>query len=203
MHAGSTLFLDVGTQHDLWPGGLWPLLDEPACDQVRLLCALGCTLDVRAGGICCAHEIEPAGRPTHCVTGTHGAERVEACAARLPVRLFSLESQERPAGRAYTSYLGSGCAVAIATAPSQQAVFAHLIAGVRDAVVFGAGIEFGIAHVIEALLLARVRTHLAIDATGAADAAHAQTLLEGWKRRGVDVLTTATVERLLRRSSGH
>lgn len=104
--------------------------------------------------------------------------------------------------RAHAIFLGSGCVLPITQTSSFAPVFAHLIAGVRDAVVFGAGVEFGIAHVVEALLEARVRTHLVLDATGAADAAAAQVLIGGWKRRGVDVLTMATVERLLRRSAG-
>lgn len=198
MHAASTLFLDVGTQRDLWPGGVWPLLDEAGGNRVRLLCALGRTLDIRTGGICCAHDIAPADVPAHCATGTPGAERVDACAPRQPVRRYPLGAQTLPTDRTHAIYLESGCTFPIATAP----VFAHLIAGVRDAVVFGAGIEFGIAHAVEALLAARVRTHLALDATGAASVAAAQTLIGGWKRRGVDVLTTATVERLLRRSAG-
>jgi hypothetical protein len=72
-----------------------------------------------------------------------------------------------------------------------------MTAGVRDAVVFGAGLELGVARVVEALLARRIRTHLALDASGAVDDAEAQTLLGGWKRRTLDVVTTATVARLL------
>jgi hypothetical protein len=48
-----------------------------------------------------------------------------------------------------------------------------------------------------ALLARRIRTHVALDASGAADEIAAQLVIADWKRRGVDVTTVAMVERML------
>ncbi len=76
-----------------------------------------------------------------------------------------------------------------------------MIAGVRDAVVFGAGVEYGLDLAIAALLRRRVRTHVVLDAVGAADESAAQLVVARWKRAGADGLTVAVVERLLAASA--
>ena len=70
----------------------------------------------------------------------------------------------------------------------------------RDAVVFGAGIEGGLDQAIRALLRRRIRTHVALDAAGAADDTAAQLVVAEWKRRGVDGTTVAMIARMLQRA---
>ena len=96
-------------------------------------------------------------------------------------------------------YAESGCGES-PDHPAHSERFRRLVGGVRDAVVLGAGLEYGVAQVIDALLRRRIRTHLVIDAVGAASESEAQLLIAGWKRRGVDIVTVDVVARLL--SSG-
>src|SRR6185369_15393023 len=96
--------------------------------------------------------------------------------------------------------LPSGCTSAIDDDGAWRAAFDHLTAGIRDAVVFGAGIEYALAHTVDALLRRRIRTHVALDAAAAADDAEAQRVVATWKRRGVDGATVATIARLLTRT---
>jgi hypothetical protein len=195
---GSTLFLDVGAQRDLWPGGIWPLIDADGAGEVATLCALGRTLGVRQGGIMCRHPGTAGDLPAHCLRDAPGAARVPGCEPALPVRVVEPDGSAAPLDRARALYVASGCSAAIDGTPATRAAFDHLTAGVRDAVVFGAGIELGIAHAVEALLQRRIRTHLVLDASGAADPGRAQELIAVWKRRLLDVTTTATIARLLR-----
>jgi hypothetical protein len=64
-------------------------------------------------------------------------------------------------------------------------------------VVFGAGVEYGLDHAVDALLRHRIRTHVVIDAMGTLDEVAAQTIVASWKRRGVDGLTVDVLARLL------
>ena len=105
-----------------------------------------------------------------------------------------------PLDRELAIYLDSGCAAAVAVTPAHARAFAHLTSGVRNAVVFGAGTEHAMVRVVEALLARRIRTHVAIDAAGAADDVAAQLVVSDWKRRGVDVTTVAMIERMLQRN---
>ena len=59
--------------------------------------------------------------------------------------------------------------------------------------------ELAIDRTIDALVRRRIRTHVALDAAAAVDAASAQAVIAAWKRRGVDGVTAAIVERLLAR----
>jgi hypothetical protein len=197
---GATLILDVGTQRDLWPGGCWPLLGKFEAERAVYLCHLAGVLGVRSGGVYCAHGETVAGLPPHCVTASDGAARCERCPPARPEQVWAPALPSPTLDRNHAVYLTTGCSEAVDREPGSRAVFDHLTAGVRDAVVFGAGLELGVARVVEALLARRIRTHLALDASGAVDDAAAQTVLAGWKRRTLDVVTTATVERLLRRA---
>jgi len=199
LFAGSTLLLDVGTQGDLWPGGAWPLVDAEAAARIAELCALARELSIRHGGVVCRHEMSPPGLPRHCGRGERGATRVADCAPALPVRIVDADTPPADLARSHALYLATGCQTAVDAAPAPRAAFDVLTAGVRDAVVCGAGLELGVAHVVEALLARRVRTHLALDATAVVDAVCAQEMLARWKRRLVDVATSATLARMLRR----
>jgi hypothetical protein len=195
---GSTLFLDVGSQRDLWPGGAWPLIDAEGAAAAETLCTLGRTLGVRQGGVLCRHSGAVGDLPAHCLRDTSGAARVPGSEPGLPVRIIDPDARVEGLDRAQAVYVGSGCGAPVDATSATRAAFDHLTAGVRDAVVFGAGIELGIAHAVEALLQRRIRTHLVLDASGAADPGRAQELMAGWKRRLLDVTTAATIARLLR-----
>ena len=84
-------------------------------------------------------------------------------------------------------------------AANDRRAFEHLTAGVRNAVVFGAGAEFAVDRAVAALLERRVRTHAVLDAIGTADEVRAQSVVARWKRRGVDGVTVGTLARLLTR----
>ncbi len=99
--------------------------------------------------------------------------------------------------RGHAIYLDSGCHLAPDEGTERRQSFLHLTAGVRDAVVFGAGIEYGLDRAVDALLRHRVRTHVVLDAMGTADEVVAQTIVARWKRRGVDGLTVGVLTRLL------
>jgi hypothetical protein len=101
--------------------------------------------------------------------------------------------------RAHAVYVDGGCGQGPDDGPGRTRVFEHLTAGVRDAVVFGAGVEHGLSRAVDALLRRRIRTHVALDAVGTADEVLAQACVAGWKRRAVDGVTVEIVERMLRR----
>lgn len=187
MFPAATLVLDVCVQRDFWVEGAWPLMIDEAAQNVARLLTLAAAFPVRRGGVVCRHDVPgdltaAVGTPSHC--GTEGTGEPPA---GLPVRGGD------------TIYVASGCGESPDHAAHAEG-FRRLAGGVRDAVVLGAGLEYGIARVVDALLRRRIRTHLVIDAVGAASDSEAQVLIAGWKRRGVDVVTVDVVARLL--SSG-
>ena len=120
----------------------------------------------------------------------------------MPLRLVrASEDRVEPAlDHDVAIYVDSGCAASPVGTAAHARAFARLTAGARDAVVFGAGLEHGVARLVEALLARRIRTHVALDATGAGDEVVAQLVVAEWKRRGVDVTTVAMIERMLQRN---
>jgi hypothetical protein len=186
MHPAATLFLDVGVQRDLWPDGAWPLVSPAEAEQVARLLMLAIELDIRQGAIVCVHGCgrlaAVAGVPPHCETGLPGCDRPAGIA--LHRRSDALD-------------VASGCNATPDDAVDTARVFDRMTAGIRDAVVFGAGVEHGMSRAVDALLRRRIRTHVALDAAGAGDADLAQRIVAGWKRRGVDGATVATLHRLL------
>jgi nicotinamidase-related amidase len=216
MVPGSTLFVAVCTQRDFWPGGAATLVGDETAANVATLVALAMRLGIREGGICCEHDsprllsppdptpppsTAPARLAPHCLAGTPGAAVTPSCTPALPLAIVAAGSVTPRLDRAHAYYVASGCGNAVDTDPVHRRVFDHLTAGVRDAVVFGAGVEYGLAHAVDALLCRRVRTHVALDAASAADDAEAQAVIGRWKQRGVDGATTATLARLLERGA--
>ncbi len=195
MHAAATLFLDVCVQPDLWPGGRWPLLNADQARNVVRLFALASANAVRQGGIVCRHTGGSA--EAHCRTPGAATARPVGCVPALPMRVATSDDVDAALDRATATYVDSGCLDAPDATPSGAQAFRYVIAGVRDAVVFGAGVELGVDRVVEALLQRRIRTHVVLDAVGTADEIRAQAVVAGWKRRGVDGVTAAIVERLL------
>ncbi len=206
MFPGATLFLDVCVQEELWPSGSWPLVDAEQAANVELLFGLARAWPIRQGGVMCRHTPDgltaSVGMPPHCGEAETWSARPAACAPASPLRLVG--SADADAGeslaRGTAVYLDSGCATAPDGSAAHARAFALLTAGIRDAVVFGAGIEHGMARVIDALLSRRIRTHVAIDAAGAGDQVRAQVVVGEWKRRGIDVTTVAMIDRLLQRN---
>ncbi len=209
MLPGSTLFLAVCAQRDLWPSGAWPIVDAEAARTVTELFALAAVLGIREGGVCCRHARATVARPSdvfappHCLAGTAGVASAPGCIPASPVVVGEPGAAPAPAlDRAHAYYVASGCAAAVDADPVGGLVFDHLTAGVRDAVVFGAGVEHAIARAVDALLRRHVRTHVVLDAAAPADAAEAQRVIAQWKRRGVDGATAATIARLLEHGAG-
>ena len=206
MHPASTLFFDVCAQRDFWLGGAWPLVSAEEARNVAHLFALAAALHIRQGGIVCLHASAadaPATVPPHCLAGSPGAARASACVPPLPLAICPAATEDAPLplDRAHAFYVSSGCMAAPDASPQQRRVFDHLTAGVRDGVVFGAGIEYAMDRAIDGLLRRRVRAHVVLDAAGAADPSEAQRVIAAWKRRAVDGATTATVLHLLTRAS--
>lgn len=202
MQPRSTLFVDVCAQRDFWPGGAWPLVSPEEAERIMRLFELAADLGIRQGGVVCRHvaglPIAAPGVPAHCVLATAAAACRPARAGAPPARVCAPDGKDVPAlDRAHAYYVASGCADAPDATPSSRRVFDHLTAGVRDAVVFGAGVEYGIDRAVGALLRRRVRTHVALDAAAAADPEAAQSVVAGWKRRGVDGATAAVLRALL------
>lgn len=207
MYPAATLFLDCCVQEELWPAGSWPLVAAERVADVARMFALARERRLRQGGVVCRHASDgdvPAvpNAPRHCSDPRTWSARPPGCRPELPVRIVSAAAD--PSGdeldRATAIYVDSGCAVRPDAAPAHARAFAHLVAGVRDVVVLGAGIEFAMAHAVDALLERRIRTHVALDASGAADEVAAQPIVALWKRRGVDVTTVAMIERMLQRN---
>ena len=185
MYPAATVFLDVCVQRDFWPGGAWPLMTDAGVENVARLFALAADFGVRQGGVVCRHgDAEGArpvdGLPSHCVSPAAAVHPVD-CQPRLA---------------APTDYVASGCRVA-PDSDGFRPAFGRIVAGVRDAVVFGAGVEHGVARVVDALLRRRIWTHVVVDAIAAVDETDAQTVTAAWKRRGVDVVTVDVVARSL------
>jgi hypothetical protein len=185
MFPAATLFLDVCVQRDLWPGGTWPLMTAEAGRNVGRVLALAAAMPVRSGSVCCRHdggaEAAAAGSPAHCLGPDAGARPVDY-----------------PPLAVHCQIVESGCGVA----PDEREhalAFRRMTSGIRDAVVFGAGLEYALAHAMAALLRSRIRTHLVMDAAGAADDVAAQLVVADLKRRGVDVVTVDVVARLFSR----
>jgi hypothetical protein len=204
MHPAATLFLDVCVQPDLWPDGVWPLVDAGQARNVAALFSLASRFAVRQGGVVCRHGVDgrddPEDVPPHCRTPDASLMRPPGCEPRLPVRLAAgtqMEPRADALDRTTAVYLDTGCQRSCDEAPSDHRAFRYLTSGVREAVVFGAGVEFGIDRAVNLLLASRIRTHVVLDAVGAADEVLAQTTVARWKRRGVDGITVATLERLL------
>ena len=216
MLPGATLFVAVCTQRDFWPGGAAALVDDATAVNVATLVGVAGRLRIRTGGICCVHDSWPRGSApdrtsvssvtapalaAHCLAGTAGADIAPGCAPAPPVIVVAAGSVAPALDRAHAYYVASGCGAGVDAGALHTRVFDHLAAGVGDAVVFGAGVEYGLAHAVDALLRRRVRTHVPLDAAAAVDDAAAQLVMADWKRRGVDVATTATLIRLLERTA--
>ncbi len=207
MYAGATLFLDVSVQPDLWPDGAWPLMRAEQVRNVERLFALAGESAVRQGGMMCRHDAaetdagRASGIPAHCGSLDASSARPPGCEPRLPLRIARGDRDGEAPDRTVAIYLDSGCRRPPDAAPVHRRAFDCLIAGVRDAVVFGAGVEYGLDLAIAALLRRRVRTHVVLDAVGAADESAAQLVVARWKRAGADGLTVAVVERLLAASA--
>jgi len=200
MYARATIFVDVGVQRDLWPGGAWPLVTHDEAAGVQRLLALADATAVRQASIVCCHGATDGGvegAPRHCWTGEPGSERPEECHGRLARVLMTPADADAGRGGGRTLALASGCADALDARGRWSVVFDRLVGSVRDAVVFGAGVELGIDLVVRGLLTRRVRTHVVLDAAGAVDAVAAQRVIAAWKRAGVDGTTVAMVERQL------
>jgi hypothetical protein len=203
MHPGATLFLDCCVQLELWTDGSWPLVGPTQAANVERMFTLARNQRLRQGGLVCRHMPgeTPASpdAPAHCRDEPTWSMRPPGCVPALPIVVVRGDglADDRPRDRTYALYLDSGCASRPDVAAGHARAFAHLTAGVRDAVVFGAGIEHGVRRAIEALLARRIRTHVALDASGAAEEIAAQLVIADWKRRGVDVTTVAMVERML------
>jgi hypothetical protein len=200
MHPGATLFFDVGVQDDLWPGGAWPLMSAREAVNVPRLFDVARAWGVRQGGIVCRHcqgDLDPAhGVPSHATANASGLHRPPGCDPVLPMAVHG-PHERPPLDRTMATYLATGCGSAPTAASWSSRAFGHLVAGVREAVVYGAGIEYGVARAVEALLARRIRTYVVVDATGAAVDEAGQLVVAAWKRRGVDVTTVATIARLL------
>jgi len=185
MFPAATLFLEVCVQRELWPGGSWPLVDSEAERRVVRVLELAAGSPVRYGSIRCRH----------------GADGYAAAIGAAP-HAEGPQATERPAGvppipdDAYV--MDSGCGLAPDEGVHAE-VFRRMTAGIRDAVVFGAGAEYGIARAIGALLRRRIRTHLVLDAAGVGEDVAAQLVVAALKRRGLDVLTSDVVARWVSR----
>ena len=202
MHPAATLFFDVCVQRDLWPGGVWPLLGTDHARNLVRLFRLAEEFSVRQGGIVCRHGVggtsAPSAFPLHCGAFDAGEERADGCRPTLPLQVWRSNPTDASClERDCATYVDSGCHLAPDDGPERERAFRHVTAGVRDAIVFGAGIEYGIDRAVDALLRHRIRTHVVLDAMGAADEILAQTIVAGWKRRGVDGVTVDVVARLL------
>jgi len=199
MHASAALFVDVCVQLDLWPGGSWPLVTPEEARNVARLFAFAAERTIRQGGVICRHaegDHGVASTPPHCRGESWTYDRPPGCGPYLPMEVCD-EVRDAPLDRTHATYVASGCACAPDEAGHAKRAFEHTTAGIRDAVVFGAGIEHGLDRTVEALLRRRIRVHVPLDAAGAADADAAQAVVARWKRRGVDGTTVAMVERLL------
>ena len=205
MFAAATLFLDVCVQAELGPVGAWPLLRAEQAACIARMFALAREWPVRQGGVVCRHVPDGvpanAGIPSHCRDAAWST-RLEGCTARLPLLLVRADvTADGPEpDRGVAVYVDSGCGAALDGTAGHQRAVNHLMAGVRDAVVFGAGVEHGMARAIDACLARRLRTHVALDAAGVADEVEGQAVVAQWKRRGVDVTTVAMIERMLQRN---
>lgn len=194
------MFLDVCVQRDLAPGGAWPLTTAEEMAGIATLFAIARELEIRQGGIVCKHSSASSDVPAHCRTATSGCERPPGCVPRLPVQVCEEGASADALDRRYALYLPSGCGEAPDAVPYAARTFDRMLAGIRDVVLFGAGIEYGMDRVAGALLRRRVRTHVVLDAAGAGDGAASQLIIAQWKRRAIDGATVETIRRLLARN---
>lgn len=206
MHPAATLFLDVCVQSQLWPEGVWRLVSGAQARAIARLFTIAAAFGVRQGGVVCRHvsaSAEPVyGAPVHCRSAESANARPVGCLPTLPMQVWTaeVESNSMTLDRAHAVYVDSGCGLAPDDDPRRTRAFEHLTAGVRDAVVFGAGVEHGVDRVVDGLLRRRIRTHVALDAVGTTDEILGQMIAAVWKRRGVDGITVETLERMLKAS---
>ena len=204
MHPSATLFLDVCVQPDLWPDGVWPLVRNEEARNVARLFAIAGELELRQGGVVCRHlpagSESVTGAPPHCRSVQSGHDRPAGCTPNFPMQVWTEDAEEHCKmrfDRVHAVYVDSGCGRSPDGSPRYASAFEHLTAGIRDVIVFGAGVEHGLDRVVAALLRRRIRTHVALDAVGAADEVLAQGVVARWKRRSVDGATVDTIHRLL------
>lgn len=205
MYPAATAFLDVCVQADLWTRGAWPLVNDGQAASIVRLFAMAARFEVRQGGVICRHGeggvSAVAATAVHCGESRSAYDRPPGCMPSRPIEITGDDSPELTATatdlRTHAIYVDSGCALRPDAGRGRAHAFDRLVAGVRDAVVFGAGVEYGIDRVVAALLDRRIRTHVALDAVGSADDSRAQMVVAQWKRWGVDGVTVEVLERLL------
>jgi nicotinamidase/pyrazinamidase len=204
---GRTIFWDVDTQVDfMLPSGSLPVPGAPG-----LLPNLGrLTAAARAAGITIVHtaddhtphdpELADAPDfvetfPPHCLRGTAGAER-------LPETAAAPGAVDIPPDGAGVDLPAAAVAAEIVLRKNRFDAFSNPAAGPllralgpEQIVVYGVALEVCDRYAVEGMLALDPRFEIVVveDAVAALDPVRGAELLDGWRRRGVRVLSTDQV----------
>ena len=134
--------------------------------------------------------------PPHCLAGTNGAEKVEATAPLNPLWIPN-DPQEpsafQDAVRAHTANGGEAylqkSRFDVFTNPNAAALLDAL--NPARILLYGVALDVCDAHAMEGLLKrGGIQIYLALDATRAIDPDEGERLVENWRRRGVQIVST-------------
>jgi nicotinamidase/pyrazinamidase len=214
MNPATTLFYDVDTQRDfLLPGGkLYVPGGERILPQLRELTQAARQKGVAIAGSVCRHfltdaELQRNGGlyPDHCLTGTDGQKKVEETAPQRPVWIENRDYSEedcktllRQGGEVYIEKQDVDVLVGNRNAAR---VFAAILQGKDDVVVYGVVTEICVDLALAALKDRPVRLHVPVDAIVALSEERGKEMLEKWRGWGVRLTTVAEVGEELKRTA--
>jgi nicotinamidase/pyrazinamidase len=214
MNPATTLFYDVDTQRDfLLPGGkLYVPGGEHILSQLRELTQVARQLGIAVAGSVCCHfptdaELQRNGGlyPDHCMAGTDGQKKVEETAPQRPVwienRDYSKEDFKTLLRQGREVYIEKQDIDVFVGNRNAAGVFAAILQGKDDVVVYGVVTEICVDLALTALKDGPVRLHVPVDAIAALSEERGKEMLEKWRGWGVRLTTVAEVGEELKRKA--
>jgi len=212
MNPQTTLFYDVDTQQDfmLPEGKLYVPGAERLFPQLERLTTFARQRGIRiAGSVDCHTPSDPellgngGEYPEHCMMGTEGQKKV---AATLPVRPLWINNRPYSADELRAVLCQEGEVYiekqrfdVFSGNQNAHHVFAVLLRGKADVVVYGVVTEVCVDQAISGLKDQPVRLHVPVDAIAALNEEQGKAAVEKWRRWGVQLTTVAEVMAMLNR----
>jgi len=212
MNPATTLFYDIDTQRDfLLPGGkLYVPGGERILPQLRALTQLARQQGSAITGSVCRHfptdaELQRNGGlyPEHCMNGTDGQNKVEETTPQRPVWIENRDYAEeefkallRQGGEVYIEKQDVDIFVGNRNAAR---VFATILEGKDDVVVYGVVTEICVDLALAALKDRPVRLHVPVDGIAALSEERGKETREKWRSWGVHLTSVAEVRGELKR----
>jgi len=211
MNPKTTLFYDIDTQRDfmLSGGKLYVPGAEGILARLQDLTTFARQKGIAIAGSVDRHfptdtELQSNGGayPEHCMNGTAGQRKVEATTPQRPIWIENRDYAEaelqallRQNGEVYIEKQDIDLFVGNRNAAS---VFAALLRGKEDVVVYGVVTEICVDLALAALKNRPVRLHVPVDAIAALNEEKGKEMMEKWQHWGVHLTSTTEVIKALR-----